>query len=74
MAIRFNLDKIIEQRGLTQADIIKMTELSRNTVKALVGGINTRIDFPTLDALCENLGVTPADLIEYVPNKKDASQ
>jgi putative transcriptional regulator len=65
MAIQFNLKKIMDQRGLTQADIIDKTGLSRNTVKALAGGINTRIDFPTLDVLCDKLNVTPGDLIKY---------
>ncbi|MGG1600968.1 helix-turn-helix domain-containing protein [Paenibacillus naphthalenovorans] len=73
MAIHFDLKKIMDERGLTPADIMNMTDLSRNTVKALVGGINTRIDFPTLDVLCEKLGVNPGDLIKYVPNEKDAS-
>ena len=65
--IRFSLDKIMEERGLTQKDIVEITKISRNTVKALATNSNARIDFPTLDALCRGLGVMPGDLIEYVP-------
>ncbi|MFD2615713.1 helix-turn-helix domain-containing protein [Paenibacillus gansuensis] len=71
--IRLTLDRLMEARGLTQNDIIEMTGISRNTVKALAANANTRIDFPTLDALCEGLNVKPAELIEYIPNKKDGS-
>lgn len=64
--IRFSLDKVMKDQNLTQKDIVEKTGISRNTVKALVMNANTRIDFPTLDSLCKGLGVTPADLIEYI--------
>lgn len=64
--IRFSLDKIMEARGLTQKDVVEVTGISRNTVKALAINANARIDFPTLDALCKHLKVTPGELIEYI--------
>lgn len=66
--IRFTLDKVMKERGLTQSDVIDRTGVTRNTVKALVANANTRIDFPTLNALCNGLGVSPADLIEHLPD------
>lgn len=69
MAIVFRLGEIIEDKNITPADLMAATKLSRNTVKALVGGINTRVDFPTLDALCKALDVTPGDLIKYIPDE-----
>lgn len=64
--IRFSLDKIMDERGLEQKDIIRMSGISRNTVKALATNANARIDFPTLDALCKSLNVKPGDLIEFI--------
>ncbi|GAA4854600.1 helix-turn-helix transcriptional regulator [Paenibacillus vulneris] len=66
--IRLSLDKVMKSRNLTQKDIIEMSGISRNTVKALAANASTRIDFPTLDALCRGLGVMPGDLIEYIPD------
>lgn len=68
--IRLTLDRIMEEEGLTQKDIIEKTKISRNTVKALVANASTRIDFPTLNALCKGLGKTPGQLIEYIPDEK----
>ncbi|WP_244898218.1 helix-turn-helix domain-containing protein [Paenibacillus xylanexedens] len=67
MAIRFSLDKIMKERGLEQKDIVQITGINRNTVKALALNANARIDFPTLNTLCEKLDVLPGDLIEYIP-------
>ncbi|MNT99909.1 hypothetical protein D3C72_2428880 [compost metagenome] len=67
--IKFALGEIMEMRGWTPKDIEEKTGLSRNTVKALVANINTRIDFPTLDTLCTNLELKPGDLIVHEPDK-----
>lgn len=69
--IRFSLDKIMEDRGLTQKDIVEITGISRNTVKALALNANARIDFPTLDALCKKLHVSPGELIEFIPEEDE---
>lgn len=68
--IRLTLDKLMKERGLSQKEVEEISGISRNTVKALVANANTRIDFPTLDALCSKLNVKPGDLIEYVPDDK----
>ncbi|WP_338709102.1 helix-turn-helix transcriptional regulator [Paenibacillus amylolyticus] len=68
MTIRFSLDKIMKERGLEQKDVVQITGINRNTVKALALNANARIDFPTLNTLCEKLGVSPGDLIEYIPD------
>ncbi|AHV99009.1 helix-turn-helix domain-containing protein [Paenibacillus sabinae] len=69
--IRFSLDKLMKARGLEQKDIVEITEINRNTVKALANNANNRIDFPTLDKLCRKLKVKPGDLIEYIEDEED---
>ncbi|WP_248063493.1 helix-turn-helix domain-containing protein [Paenibacillus silvae] len=71
MTIRFSLDKIMKERGLEQKDVVQITGINRNTVKALALNANARIDFPTLNTLCIKLGVLPGDLIEYIPDNND---
>ncbi|WP_339192023.1 helix-turn-helix transcriptional regulator [Paenibacillus sp. FSL E2-0230] len=65
MAIRFTLGRLMKERGLEQKDIVELTGISRNAVKALALDANNRIDFPTLDKLCSALNVTPGELIEH---------
>ncbi|AKG35655.1 helix-turn-helix domain-containing protein [Paenibacillus durus] len=72
--IRFSLDKLMKARGLEQKDIVEITEINRNTVKALANNANNRIDFPTLDKLCRKLGVKPGDLIEYIEDEEDRAE
>ncbi|OKP81856.1 transcriptional regulator [Paenibacillus helianthi] len=64
--IRFSLDKLMKARGFEQKDIVEISGINRNTIKALANNANNRIDFPTLDKLCRALGVLPGDLIEYI--------
>ncbi|MEK5418245.1 helix-turn-helix domain-containing protein [Paenibacillus sp. FSL L8-0708] len=64
--IRFSLDKLMKERGLEQKDIVEISGINRNTIKALANNANNRIDFPTLDKLCRSLNVLPGELIEYI--------
>lgn len=70
--IRFSLDKIMKARGLEQKDVVEISGINRNTIKALANNANNRIDFPTLDKLCRMLKVAPGDLIEYIDEKDHA--
>jgi putative transcriptional regulator len=56
------------RKGLTQKQVIELTGISRNTIKAIAANASTRIDFPTLNDLCRGLEVTPAELIQYIPD------
>lgn len=74
MAIRFTLGRLMKERGLEQKDIVELTGISRNAVKALALDANNRIDFPTLDKLCRKLKVKPGDLIEYIEDEEDRAE
>ncbi|MGG4142991.1 helix-turn-helix transcriptional regulator [Paenibacillus algorifonticola] len=69
--IQFTLDRVMRERHLSHKDIEEKTGISRNTIKALAANANTRIDFPTLDALCSKLGLLPSDLIIFTPNEEN---
>lgn len=66
--IRYNLDKIAMERDLSIGDVMRITGISRNTVKGIWYNATKRIDNDTLNALCSGLDVKPADIIEYIPD------
>jgi putative transcriptional regulator len=65
--IKFSLDKIMHLTGLSEREIIEITELNPSTVKMLISGKTKRIELSTLDKICSSLHVSPADLIEFTP-------
>ncbi|MDQ0493998.1 MULTISPECIES: helix-turn-helix domain-containing protein [Paenibacillus] len=71
LRIRCRLGDIMRERGLQNKDVVDLTGVSRNTITSLAGNATKRIDYDTLGALCRGLGVTPGDLLEYMPNAKE---
>ncbi|WP_226001615.1 helix-turn-helix domain-containing protein [Paenibacillus sp. BJ-4] len=71
LSIRCRLGDIMRERGLQNKDVVDLTGVSRNTITSLAGNATKRIDYDTLGALCRGLGVTPGDLLEYIPNAKE---
>lgn len=74
MAVRCRLGDIMKNRNLGNKDVVEKTGVSRNTITSLAANATKRIDYDTLDNLCRGLGVTPAELIEYIPDEKDGSR
>ncbi|SCW27259.1 putative transcriptional regulator [Paenibacillus tianmuensis] len=68
MSVRCKLGDIMKQRGLSNKEVVELTGVSRNTITSLAANATKRIDYDTLEGLCRGLGITPGDLIEYVPN------
>ena len=60
------LEEVFKKRGLTEKDLTAQG-VNRNTLKALLSGRNTRIEFAVLEQLCKILGCQPGDLLEYRP-------
>jgi len=67
---------------ITQKELAETTELAPSTLWGLAKGRYRRIDYWTMDRLCEALtsyraaqgrpGVTPGDLFEYIPGKRES--
>lgn len=68
--IRFRLGDIMKERNLKNKDVVELTKISRNTVTTLAANATARIDFETIDKLCNGLKIRPEDLFEYVPDKE----
>ncbi|EHQ88315.1 putative transcriptional regulator [Desulfosporosinus youngiae DSM 17734] len=63
------LSEIMGRKRLKISDVVKGTELARNTVVELYHGRAKRVDLDTLDKLCSFLGVGIGEIFEH---KKDA--
>ncbi|MFL1732957.1 helix-turn-helix domain-containing protein [Moraxella oculi] len=66
--IKSNLPVLLAQRRLKVADLIRMTGISKSTVHKIYNEQTTRIDFETIDKICEALDVQVGDIFEHVPN------
>jgi putative transcriptional regulator len=68
VTIHARLGRLMGERGLTIAELAKLSRLSYATVAQLYRGEAKRFDASTLNALCKTLNVQPGDLLEYVPD------
>ncbi len=55
---------------MAQTELQSRSGLGYSTINALYHGKTERVEFATLEALCEVLGCEIGDLLEYVPEKK----
>lgn len=72
--IKSNLPVLLAERRLKVADLIRMTDISKSTMHKIYNDQTTRIDFDTIDRICEALEVNVGDIFEYVPNPKNTDE
>ena len=65
------LPVILAEKKLRVADVVRATGMSKSTLHKLYNEESSRIDFNTIDQLCEFLDVQVGDLFIYKPNTKD---
>lgn len=66
--IKSNLPILLAERRLKVADLIRMTNISKSTMHKIYNDQTTRIDFETIDRICEALNVQVGDIFVYVPD------
>jgi putative transcriptional regulator len=66
-----NLPVLLAERRLKVVDVARATSMSKTTLHKLYNEQSTRIDFETIDKLCDLLNVGVGDLLKYVPNQKN---
>lgn len=69
--IKIHLSKIMGEKRITQAELIRRTGIRAETVGDLYHELAERISFENLDLICEALNCKVTDLIEYIPNYKN---
>lgn len=68
--IRCNLKKVLEDQGLNPTRAARMAGLDYRVVRKWVNDSANQFSREALDNLCRVLDCTPADLLEYIPEKK----
>lgn len=64
--IKSHLPTLMAVRRLKVADVIRATGISKSTMHKIYNEQTSRIDFETIDKLCEFLEVGVGDIFEYV--------
>ena len=64
VAVIFRLDKILEERGLSQSELARRSGVSFVTVNGIANNRTKQVSLATLDALCAALDVEPGELLE----------
>ena len=72
MAINCNLSTLMGANRLTIQNVFDATGLSRRTISELYHDKVTRIDYGTLNKLCEFLKCDLPDLLKYTPDRSDS--
>ncbi|CUH97388.1 hypothetical protein P22_3516 [Propionispora sp. 2/2-37] len=67
--IKIHLSRILGEKRLNMSALAESTGLSRNTIFLLYHEKTERMDFKTLEKLCNALNCQPGDLLEYIPNQ-----
>jgi putative transcriptional regulator len=65
-AIRVTLAQVLEERGMTLAELSRRTGVSTVNLSLLKNNHAKAIRFTTLDAICEALDCSPAELITRI--------
>ncbi len=61
-----HLPTLLAERRLKVADAVRATGISKTTLHKIYNDQSSRIDFDTIDKLCEFLEVEVGDIFEYV--------
>ncbi|MGM8897346.1 MULTISPECIES: helix-turn-helix domain-containing protein [unclassified Psychrobacter] len=68
-----HLPTLLAERRLKVADAVRATGVSKTTLHMIYNDQSSRIDFDTIDKLCEYLEVGVGDIFEYVEENKAES-
>ena len=66
-----HLPTLLAERRLKVADAVRATGVSKTTLHKIYNDQSSRIDFDTIDKLCEYLEVGVGDIFEYVKEDKE---
>jgi putative transcriptional regulator len=70
MPIIVNVDVMMAKRKMSLNELSGKVDLSLANLSILKTGKAKAIRFTTLEAICKALDCQPADILEYVPDKK----
>ncbi len=69
--IENRLSEVMGRRRISISELGRRAGVTRNTVARLYHGQTRQIDLVVLRRLCEALGVTPGDVLVYMPDEQE---
>ena len=69
MPIIINLDVVLAKRKMQSQELAEKIGITQANLSILKTGKAKAIKLSTLEAICKALDCTPADLLEYIPEK-----
>lgn len=67
--IRIHLSRLLGERRMTQKKLSELTGIRRNAINEWYHEIAVNLKVEHIDRICEVLGCSVAELIEYIPDK-----
>ena len=65
-----HLPTLLAERRLKVADAVRATGISKTTLHKIYNNQSSRIDFDTINSLCQFLDVQVGDIFEYVEDEE----
>lgn len=72
MAILIRLDVMLAKRQVRSNELARAIGITESNLSLLKSGKVRGIRFATLEAICRHLDCQPGDLLEYVPDERQA--
>ena len=69
MPIIINIDVLLAKRKMQSQELAEKIGITQANLSILKTGKVKAIKLSTLEAICKALDCTPADLLEYIPEK-----
>jgi putative transcriptional regulator len=68
--VRINLAVLLAKKKWKQSDLVRMTGIRTNTINDMYHEFALSIKIEHINKICEALGCTAGELIEYIPDKQ----
>jgi putative transcriptional regulator len=69
--IKIHLSRILGEKKMKMADLSRQTNINPHAIAELYYERAKAVYFDTLDKICEGLGCSVSELVEYIPGKKE---
>ena len=67
--VRIHLSKLLGERRMTQKRLSELTGIRRNAINEWYHEFAVNLKVEHIDRICEVLGCSVSELIEYIPNE-----
>lgn len=67
--IQIKLSRVMGDRRINQAELSRRTGINKNTIADMYHGYAERVSLPQIDTICDVLGCTFEEILEWTPNE-----